>query len=81
MQMVNRGSARRAAEKIDAWYDGGWWATEVLADAAEAGHAVVGDATGNARSAPLQDLRSSLQWQNNTWSFVQTKSAAGKTDH
>ena len=68
--MVDRGSARRAAERLDAWIDGGWWAAEVLADAAEAGHVIVKDAMGNTRSAPLEDLRSPLLWQNGRWSVV-----------
>lgn len=73
LQLLERGSARRVGAKVDAWYEGGWWLAEVLPDAAEDGYVVVGDAAGNTRSVPLDELRTSLTWRDGRWSAVRTK--------
>ncbi len=68
--MAERGAPRDVHDKVDLWFDGGWWEVEVLPGDAEPGSAVVRDPTGDARPAPLEDLRTSVTWVDSSWARV-----------
>ena len=61
---------RSVHDKVDLWFDGGWWEVAVVPGEAEPGCATVHDPNGTVRPAPLEDLRTSIIWSDGTWAQV-----------
>ena len=69
-QVVGRGGPRGVHDRVDFWFDDGWWEVEVVASEAEPGQVVIRDQNRVVRSVPLEDLRASALWMDGTWGAV-----------
>ena len=69
-QVVGRGGTRGVNDRVDLWFDGGWWEVEVVANEAEPGQVVIRDPNRVVRSVPLVDLRASVAWMDGSWGAV-----------
>ncbi len=69
-QVVGRGGPRGVHDRVDFWFDGGWWEVEVVANEAEPGQVVIRDPSRVVRFVPLEDLRASVLWIDGSWGAV-----------